>query len=59
MPWLVGVPVLAAGVVAAATVDAYPGDRAGSFGAVAQTLTALGLATLAAASCIPRPKEQP
>jgi arabinofuranan 3-O-arabinosyltransferase len=59
MAWLAGALVLAAGVVAAATVDAYPGDRSGGFGAVAQTLTALGLATLAAASCIPRPKEQP
>ena len=57
---LAGVLVLAAGIVAAATTDPYPGDRAGAFGATAQILTALALASLAASLCSPRPeREQP
>ena len=58
-PWLPGALALAAGVVAAATLDPYPGDQAGAFGAPAQALTALALASLAASLCRPRPKEQP
>jgi arabinofuranan 3-O-arabinosyltransferase len=57
--WLSGALVLAAGIVAAVRLDPYPGDRAGAFGAGAQALTALALASLAASLCRPRPKEQP
>jgi arabinofuranan 3-O-arabinosyltransferase len=57
---LPGVLVLAAGIVAAATLDPYPGDRAGAFGAPAQLLTALALASLTASLSSPRPRrEQP
>jgi arabinofuranan 3-O-arabinosyltransferase len=57
--WLPGLLALAAATVAAATLDPYPGAPAGGFGATAQALTALALASLAASLCTPRPKEQP
>jgi hypothetical protein len=49
------VALAAAGVVAAADVDAIAGDRAGAFGVPAQLLSALALAAALAAGLAFRP----